>query len=189
MSQTSKTTTMVILILLFAVAGLSLGAEEDVCRVAKPDGLMSDNGVAIIESTERGVYSGYIRVYVTEITGRWDDDDNVPFDNAFLSFALQQSVLLVDDLPETWDVVWNGNNYYDAHGNPFDDITEDNIRVYAAIFNSQGYQGYSDPPSGAPFTVYEVDACAAAECGETGYNVKTSAFTHTVFIEDASTDW
>jgi hypothetical protein len=61
--------------------------------------------------------------------------------------------------------------------------------VIAVIFNHmEGHQNYSDPPGGSPFTAYYGDACAAAEPGQTGYNETTGGYTHTVFLEGATSD-
>jgi hypothetical protein len=156
--------------------------------------LMSESAVGEpIESDisgGRGSYNGTLRVFVSEIVSRWSYDyDDSPLRNAVLSFAIDEEFQLTDGDTLSWDTTWNGNDYHDIEGVPFGDVTEDNIKVFAAVFNSFGYTMYSDPPWGAPFTAYDVDACAAATCGSIGYNVFNEDFTHSVFIEDAATEW
>ena len=175
------------LVLILLLIGTATG--EDACRWIPPDHVTSYTPEPPAGSSERGTYTGTLRVYVTEIIGRWDDNDNVPFHNLFLAFALEQYVSLDDDDTLWRSVQWNGHNYVDAEGQPFDDIQENNIKVIAAVFNSSGYPGYSDPPSGAEFVVHEVDACDGATSGTTGYNETADGFTHSVLVEDGSTTW
>lgn len=61
--------------------------------------------------------------------------------------------------------------------------------VMAAVYNSEGHTAYSYPPSSNPFTAHYVDAMAAANAGETGYNHVQTGFTHTVFTEEATATW
>ena len=175
-------------LLLFAlVTGTAAG--EDACVWEPPDRLAARTPDALIESGDRDTYSGIIRVYVAEITGRWNDDWGGPFHNAFLAFALEESISLNETDTLTWELEWDGHDYFDIDDMPYDDLQEDNIRVFAAVFNSAGYPGYSDPPSDSEFTVHEVDACAGATCGTTGFNLVTDGFTHSVFAEDGGTVW
>jgi hypothetical protein len=143
----------------------------------------------VMESGSRDTYTGTIRVYVLEAIGRWDDDDGNTFHNAFISFALQEGISLAETDTLTWDLLWNGNDYVDYWGHPYNYLTEDNVKVVAAVFNSSGYPGYSDPPTGGQFIVNEVDACAGTMCGMTGYNTVYDNFTHTVLLEDGATTW
>jgi len=177
------------LALVLLLSGAAAGI-EDACRWESGNRItvpVQENPA--IESGDRDLYSGTIRVYVTEITGRWDDENGVPFHNAFLSFALEESVILSETDSLMWSLQWDGHDYTDMNGLPYSDVREDNIKVTAAVFNSASYTGYSDPPSGYPFAVHEVDAAAGAKCGGTGYNLTASDFTHSVFVEDGSTTW
>jgi hypothetical protein len=162
-------------------------AGEDVHWWQAPADQVISTPVPAMLSGERDTYEGTIRVFVTEIIGRWNDCDGDPFHNAFLSFALQEDFALNETDSLTWQVEWNGNDYFNVHGVSFGDIEESNIKVIAAVFDSDSYTGYSNPPSDHPFAVHEVDATAAAECGRTGYNLITSDFTHSVFVQDAGT--
>jgi hypothetical protein len=147
------------------------------------------NKSTILESGRRDEYTATLRVYVTEKIGRWDDHNDQPFHNAFLAFALEENFSLDEIETLTWNLEWDGHDYTDILGGPFDDIQEDNIKVIAAVFNSESYTGYSDPPSDRPFDVHEVDAVAGAGCGSTGYNVAFGGFTHSVFVEDCAATW
>jgi hypothetical protein len=127
---------------------------------------------------------------VTELVGRWFDPDSQPYHNAFLAFALEEEFSLSSSDTLTWYTEWDGHDYFDNEGIPFDDIEEDNIGVIAAVFDASGYTSYSDPPDTFyAFTVHEVDACASATCGTTGYNMVNADFTHTVLEEDGTGTW
>jgi len=136
-----------------------------------------------INAEENEVYEGYLRVYVTEITSRWNGNDGKPFNSAFLDFAFNEEISI--NYNETYEnvIVWNAT---DA-GYP--GIEEDNIRVLAAIFDSELHQGYADPPDGNPFDAYYLDALAVATPGNPGSNTVTEDFTHTVFCEVSTATW
>jgi hypothetical protein len=144
---------------------------------------------SMTEADDRDVYTGMIRVYVVEPVSRWNDGDNRPYHNGFLAFVLEDSVHLTETDTLTWELEWDGHDYFDGDDQPFDDVQESNLQVLAAVFNSDGYHGYSDPPSDYEFTVHEIDACAAANCGSTGYNLLTDDFTHSVLVEDMTSTW
>ncbi len=167
----------------------STATTEDACRWEAPADDVASISKRVMGSGNRDAYTGVIRVYVTEITGRWTDDWGGPFGNAFLAFALEESIFLDETDTLTWELEWDGHDYLDEDGVPYGDLQEDNVKVIAAVFNSAGYPGYSDPPSGLEFTVYEVDACAGATCGTTGYNLVIDGFTHTVLAEDGTSTW
>lgn len=135
------------------------------------------------DSHDRDAYAGTMRVYIIEIESRWIDYDDAPYHNAFLSFALQEDFNLNENDSLTWSFEWDGNDY------GYGDIEEGNIRVVAAVFDSVSYTGSSDPPTGHPFDVHEVDAVAGAKSGRTGYNLVPTGFTHTILVEDASATW
>jgi hypothetical protein len=174
------------LVLILLLSGT--GTAEDACRWEPPDHLAIPAPEPAAVSGDRDVYTGTIRVYVTE-TGRWKDHNGKPFHHAFLGFALEEYVSVNETQTLTWDLEWDGNDYEDANGQDYGDLRQENVKVIAAVFNPDGYPGYSDPPSGGEFVVHEVDATAGAVPGETGYNVVSEDFTHTVFVEDGSTTW
>jgi hypothetical protein len=178
--------TLVIVVATVLWPGSNIAAAgEDVHGWQAPADQVVSTPVSAMLSGERDTYEGTLRVFVTEIIGRWNDWDGNPFHNAFLSFALEEDFTLNETDSLTWQLGWNGNDYFDVHGVSYGDIEESNIKVIAAVFDSDSYTGYSDPPSDHPFAVHEVDATAAAVCGKTGYNLNTSDFTHSVFVQDA----
>jgi len=141
------------------------------------------------ESGDRDVYSGTIRVFVVEQSSRWSFSGGTSIYNALLGLAMEEVISVNESDSLTWSLTWNGNEVFDANGGSYGDLTESDVKVIAAIYNSSSYTGYSDPPTGAPFQVHEVDATAGAEPGETGYNERNDDFTHSVLVEDGSTTW
>ena len=75
-------------------------------------------------------YIGHVRVYVTEITSRWSDNDDNPYHYALLDYALNKYVSIAGG--DTWEetTIFDGAA---QHGNlTFEDITPDNIQVIAS---------------------------------------------------------
>jgi hypothetical protein len=76
--------------------------------------------------------------------------------------------------------IWNGA----AAG--FGDISSANIMVIAAVFNAESHPGFADPPGNGEFIAHYVDATAAATPGHPGSNLVSPGFSHTVFLEEAT---
>jgi len=104
-------------------------------------------------------------------------ENGAPYHYAFYDFAFNEEIEIT--YLETYQntVTWEG------------DIEEDNVIIIAALFNSEPYRNYADPPLGRPFDAYYVDAAAGVLPGETESNVKNEEFTHTVFCEVGTATW
>lgn len=123
------------------------------------------------------IYEGYLRVYVTEITSRWNGSDGNPFHFGFLGFAFNEKISI------NYNDTYENNITWNATEAEYPGIQEDNIMIFAAIFNSEQQQGYADPPDSNSFDAYYLDAFAAATPNNPGNNTVTEGFTHTVFCE------
>lgn len=114
---------------------------------------------ASVTNHEASAYTGHIRVYVTECNSSmgWKDTTGHVYTFPLLDFAMDQDISV--NSAQTWtnELTWDGHNYNDGHGHTFGSIQSGNIEVIAVVFNSQSHQGYSNPPSGNPFTAYWVD--------------------------------
>ena len=84
-----------------------------------------------IKNNEKKPYFGHLRVYVTEIVSRWDDEDGKPFNHAFLDYAFNTYVLVRGGKTFELSKIWDGTK---KHGNQtFPDIEPDNIMIIATI--------------------------------------------------------
>jgi len=101
-----------------------------------PDELTNQRNVTFKWKATSGESSNddwHIRVYVTEIISRWNDYNGNPYHFGFLGYAINKPVTIGPGDTYTETVEWDGA----AHG--YGDITQDNIMVIAAIFDSNGY--------------------------------------------------
>jgi len=112
-----------------------------------------------VTNNEASSYFGHVRVFVNEIvsTMGWNDFNGEPYTNAFLDFAVDEPVAIAGGGTWSTSVVWDGYLHDDGYGNHFGTITPGNVKVVAAVYNSEWHQGYSNPPSGNPFDAYYVD--------------------------------
>jgi len=110
-----------------------------------------------ITNNDASDYGGHLRVYIIEFQStKWKDYNGNWYYHAFLDFAFNQAINIPAGGTHTDSTIWDGA----AHGYP--DISSENIQVILAVFNDEQHQGYSDPPSGAPFWAYYVDETIAA---------------------------
>jgi len=110
-----------------------------------------------INNNDGSDYGGTLRVYIIELQStKWKDYNGNWYNHAFLDFAFNQAINIPAGGSYTDSTIWDGA----AAGYP--GITSENIQVILAVFNDEQHQGYSDPPSGAPFTAYYVDETIAA---------------------------
>ena len=106
-------------------------------------------------------YIGRIRSYVTEIESRWIDNDGIPYNFAFLDYAINQFVFLMPNNPKTITGIFDGN--VNHGGNTYSDITQDNIQVISSISHiipqfRDGYQGSQYSQKYLSFTVDQTTA-------------------------------
>lgn len=133
---------------------------------------------------------GHLVVYVVEPTGRWLDNGQSfppaapkPFGNAVIGYAFDQEVYIDESFDLTMD--------WDAAAAGFGDITEDNIKVVAAYFQTEAVPTIFDVPGGSNlhFDAHYLMAAAEATPGNPGSNYSDGDYTHTVFIDEAAATW
>lgn len=154
-------------------------------------GTVPDYSLSVMaDKSGRANYNCVLKVYIAEQVSRWKDNTNYyHYEFGFLDFAVDTALSL--GYLETYQTtkIWDGaaGGYAGTSDSGFYFLREDNIMAIAAVFNSEnGGIGHSDPPSGYPFTIHTVDACAAATPGNPGYDTAYGAFTHTVFVEEGT---
>jgi hypothetical protein len=103
----------------------------------------------------------------------WKDLNGNTYTNPFLEFAINESVTI--NPGDTWakTLDWDGKLFGDGYGHTYGNISYDNIRVLAAVFNDEWHQGYSKPPTGAPFDAYYADNVAEATVAPLSCDVYT----------------
>ena len=186
-----RLTPLILLLGLFLVSTASVNAFE--CR----DRNSSQQSEINLATPDKPLYSGkggqtftgHLRVFVVEPTSRWRDQSNRTFNFAQLDLAVDQSISIPYQDSYTLNTSWDGSTvvYNDANDN-FGDVTEDNIMVIAAVYDSIPQDAYSNPPSGDYFVAYYCVASAGATPGNPGSNQITGNFTHTVFVEEGATE-
>jgi glutaredoxin len=112
----------------------------------------------LVENNENETYTGRLRVYITEIIGRWPDRDGNPHHFAFLDYAMNEDVRIESNGNKTFESKWDTS---------YPDVYPENLWIVAVIFSSESSQKYSDPPDNEyPFDAHYADAAAAARVVE-----------------------
>lgn len=135
----------------------------------------------VLNTSSRANYNCRLRIFVVEPTSRWTDNTGYfHYEFGFLDFGIDTALSLA--YQESYETTrsWTCPSGLVS-------IDSANIMVIAVVFNQEnGGTNYSDPPSGAPFTIHAADAAAAAIPGVPGYDTAYGASTHTVFLEEAT---
>ncbi|MDF1545901.1 MAG: hypothetical protein P1R58_12475 [bacterium] len=174
-----------LLLLLMAVPA-ALAAEDYSVVVLEPSLLTDGPGAPPPLPTadgDKASYTGTIKLHIVEPTSRWRDENNHTYEFGLLDYALVQGFTVADGA--TWEAETTWNSILNGMGS----IAENNIMVQAVVFNPTPMSGYSDPPTGSPFTAYYTDAAAEAIVGVPGYNSTAAGHTHTVFVEEGTASW
>jgi len=86
---------------------------------------------ASITNMESSNYFGHLRVYVTEIESRWNDEDGNPIPYALLDFAFNKYVSIPAGETYVETTTFIGSD--DHSGNTYEDISLENIQVVGSI--------------------------------------------------------
>ncbi len=103
-------------------------------------------------------YAGRLRVYLTEIVSRFNDYNGKPYRYALYDYIINEDFTITaqDQLEKSKSM-------------DISDLDPDNLMLFAAVFNSQKQNAYSDPPTNSkPFDAYYVDAVNATRVIEGG---------------------
>jgi len=96
-----------------------------------------------VQNNEQTQYSGFIRVYITEIISRYYTYYGNHYHYGFLDFAFNKEISVGAGGSYQDNVTWNGNEHEDNHGDDFGDIESDNIHLVLEVFNTDN-DGYVD---------------------------------------------
>ena len=79
-----------------------------------------------VTNNQGSVYNGHIRIYVTEITSRWDDASGDPYHFAMINnYAINDNIQVGGMSTESYSDTWTG----------YSDISMNNIKVIASVFD------------------------------------------------------
>jgi glutaredoxin len=132
-----------------------------------------------LNSSSRATYQGYLRIYLVEPESRYVDFYGKNFQFGFLDFAVNQAIAINDGERLSDTVTWNAGT--------FGSVALNNIEAIAVVFNSEGHPAYSYPANNTyPFTAHWTDAAAASTPGVLAVDNHTGAYTHRVFLEEAT---
>ncbi|KYK20776.1 hypothetical protein AYK24_03570 [Thermoplasmatales archaeon SG8-52-4] len=89
-----------------------------------------------IYNNEPSQYNGHLHVYVTEINSTfWNDQYGDPYTFAFLDYAFNENITINSGGMLNSIISWDGTNHDDGFGNNYENITQDNIMVIAAVID------------------------------------------------------
>jgi len=80
-------------------------------------------------NTDSTTYQGHVKVYITEIVSRWNNNDGQPFDQALLSLQSNEDISVNPSSTWSTQISWDGDDY------GYGDITMDNIKIFAVVFD------------------------------------------------------
>jgi len=121
----------------------------------KTDKLTTD---VIVENNEKEVYSGRLKVYLTEIVSQWNGYDGKPYHYGFVDYAINK-VISIDANGE--------KNFSDTLS--VSDYDYENLMIVAVVFNSESAGRFTYPDENEhSFDAYYADAVDAANVAEGG---------------------
>jgi len=131
-------------------------------------------------------YGARLRVFMTEPESRWRNSNyHRPYYHyGFFDLPLDSTFYLTES--DTFEVTFD----WDVHEVPDPEVSSfdmDNFMVIAGVYNLNWY--YGNNKDKGQFQIYPVDAAAGARPGQTGFNVATETFTHSVLIEEGTGTW
>jgi len=90
-----------------------------------------------VENNEINQYNGHLHVYVTEINSTlWNDKFGNPYTFEFKDYAFNENIGISGGSTWSDSTEWDGLDYNDGHGHTFENTTQDNTMVIAAVFDS-----------------------------------------------------
>lgn len=167
---------LAILTLLFVPAVGDNAASTPIDRTAIAH---EESTISPVASPSREAYHGTLRIYIEEPISRYRDFTSKNYHFGFLGFAVNQAISVNDGEVLTDTVIWNVGS--------LGAVSQANIEAIAVLFNAEGYPAFSSPGDGTfPFTAHYVDAAASSRPGIVGIDDASGSYTHTVFLEEAT---
>jgi len=114
-----------------------------------------------LENKDESVYSGTLKIYITEINSRWADWNGDAYAYAFIDYGLKKEISLDPGETASFSEIWN------ATSAGFSDVVKENLFVIAAVFTDKSEKRYANPADGEnPFDAYFCDVTAGTRVAE-----------------------
>jgi len=133
----------------------------------------------LIKNNDDQDYDGRLKIYITEITSAWRDNDNERYSYALIDYGYNNKISIDVDESKTISEVWEIP----------DNVDKDNLWIMAVLFNSESHSSNSDTiDNSKPFDAYYADAAHGVKVTEETSQVPPSIiistpkdFTHYIF--------
>jgi hypothetical protein len=105
-----------------------------------------------VENAEQSIYTGRLRVYLTElISSQYNDYNGYKYRNAFVDFVINQDISVPANSDKSFSANWSVGN-----------LDYENLKLIAVVFSTTENTGYSNPLTNEyPFIAHYADATNA----------------------------
>ena len=133
----------------------------------------------LIKNNDDENYEGRLKIYITEITSAWRDNNNERYSYTLIDYGYNNEITLDVDENKSISEIWELP----------DNVDKDNLWIMAVLFNSDSNPSNSDPIDNSnPFNAYYTDAAHGVKVTEEVSQVPPSIiistpkdFTHYIF--------
>ena len=179
MKAFGKPTLVLILALFCLMVASASGESAPSTLIQRPAIGLEESAQPQVASPDRDSYHGFLRIYIEEPVSRYRDYTNKNYNFGFLGFAVNQAITVNDGEVLTDTVIWNVGS--------FSAVSQTNIEAIAVVATAEGVPAFSYPIDNTfPFTAYYAEAAASSKPGIVGIDDATGSYTHTVFLEEAT---
>ncbi|MFH1101697.1 MAG: Ig-like domain-containing protein [Methanobacteriota archaeon] len=105
-----------------------------------------------VTNGDQSIYTGRLKVYLTEKVSQWYDYNGVSYSYGFLDYIIDKTI-----------TVLAGNSISESKDWDVSQLDPENLMIFAVVFSNEKHQGYSQSSDQNPFDAYYADATNAAE--------------------------
>jgi len=92
-----------------------------------------------IRNNENNSYNGNIRSHITEVVSRYTTNTGNNYHNGFLDYAFYKNISILPNDTYFDNIIWDGNEHQDMHGDSFDNISINNTKIFLSVFDDKGF--------------------------------------------------
>ncbi len=178
MKALGKPTLVLILALFCLMVASASGESAPSTLIQRPAIGLEESAQPQVASPDRDSYHGFLRIYIEEPVSRYRDYTNKNYNFGFLGFAVNQAITVNDGEVLTDTVIWNVGS--------FGAVSQTNIEAIAVVATAEGVPAFSSPRQHISLYGLLCDAAASSKPGIVGIDDATGSYTHTVFLEEAT---